>query len=73
MLCGACLRPLRLLWTVHVFATENLRVGFTKNFNGVVIFLKMFQQDDTFCTVFYSLQTALHVSGDTFSHHQELE
>jgi len=22
-------------------------------------------------TVFYSLQTALHVSGDTFTHHQE--
>jgi hypothetical protein len=35
--------------------------------------LKMFQQGDTFCTVFYSLQTALHVSGETFSHHQELE
>jgi hypothetical protein len=26
-----------------------------------------------FCTVFYSLQTALHVSGETFTHHQELE
>jgi phosphate starvation-inducible membrane PsiE len=36
-------------------------------------FLKMFQQDGTFCTVFYSLQTALHVSGDTLTHHQELE
>jgi hypothetical protein len=36
-------------------------------------FLKMFQQDDTFCTVFYYLQTALHVSGETFPHHQELE
>jgi hypothetical protein len=36
-------------------------------------FLKIFQQDDTFCTVFYSLQTALHVSGETFTHHQELE
>jgi hypothetical protein len=35
--------------------------------------VKMFQQDDTFCTVFYSLQTALHVSGETFTHHQELE
>jgi hypothetical protein len=33
----------------------------------------MFQQDDTFCTAFYSLQTALHVSGETFAHHQELE
>jgi hypothetical protein len=28
--------------------------------------VKMFQQDDTFCTVLYSLQTALHVSGETF-------
>jgi hypothetical protein len=37
------------------------------------IILKMFQQDGTFCTVFYSLQTALHVSGETFTHHQELE
>jgi hypothetical protein len=36
-------------------------------------FLKMFQQDDTFCTVFYSLQTALHVLGETFTHHQELK
>jgi hypothetical protein len=36
-------------------------------------FLKMFQQDGTFCTVFYSLQTAVHVSGETFTHHQELE
>jgi hypothetical protein len=35
--------------------------------------VKMFQKDDTFCTVFYSLQTALHVSGETFIHHQELE
>jgi hypothetical protein len=35
--------------------------------------VKMFQQDDTFCTVFYSLQTALHVSGKTLTHHQELE
>jgi hypothetical protein len=35
--------------------------------------VKMFQQDDTFCTVFYSLQTALHVSGETFTHHKELE
>jgi predicted RNase H-related nuclease YkuK (DUF458 family) len=36
--------------------------------------LKMFQQDNTFfCTVFYSLQTALPVSGETFTHHQELE
>jgi hypothetical protein len=25
-----------------------------------------------FCTVFYSLQTALHVSGETFTYHQEL-
>jgi hypothetical protein len=33
----------------------------------------MFEQGDTFCTVFYSLQTALHVSGETFTHHQELE
>jgi hypothetical protein len=33
----------------------------------------MFQQDDTFCTVFYSLQTAVHVSGETFTHHQEFE
>jgi hypothetical protein len=32
----------------------------------------MFQQNDTFCTAFYSLQTALHVSGETFTHHQEL-
>jgi hypothetical protein len=23
-----------------------------------------------FCIVFYSLQTALHVSGETFTHHQ---
>jgi hypothetical protein len=36
-------------------------------------FLKMFQQGDTLCTVFYSLQTALHVSGETFTHYQELE
>jgi hypothetical protein len=37
-------------------------------------FLKMFQQDDTFfCTVFYSLQTAVHVSGETFNHHRELQ
>jgi hypothetical protein len=36
-------------------------------------FLKMFQKDDTFCIVFYSLQTVLHVSGETFTHHQELE
>jgi hypothetical protein len=35
--------------------------------------VKMFQQDDTFSTVFYSLQTALHVSGETFTRHQELE
>jgi type IV secretory pathway VirB4 component len=35
--------------------------------------LKMFQQDDTLCTVFYSLQAALHVSGETFTHHQELK
>jgi hypothetical protein len=34
---------------------------------------KMFQQGDTFCTVFYSLQTALHISGETFIHHQEPE
>jgi hypothetical protein len=33
----------------------------------------MFQQDDPFCAVFYSLQTALHVSGETFTHYQELE
>jgi hypothetical protein len=33
----------------------------------------MFQQDGTFCTLFYSLKTALHVSGETFTHHQELE
>jgi hypothetical protein len=33
----------------------------------------MFQQDGTFCTVFYSLKTALHVSGEIFTHHQELE
>jgi hypothetical protein len=33
----------------------------------------MFQQDGTFCTVFYSLQTALRVSVETFTHHQELE
>jgi hypothetical protein len=26
-----------------------------------------------FLTVFYSLQAALHVSGETFTHHQELE
>jgi hypothetical protein len=26
-----------------------------------------------FCTILYSLQTALHVSGKTFTHHQELE
>jgi hypothetical protein len=36
-------------------------------------FLKMFQQDGILCTVFYSLQTALHVLGETFTHHQELE
>jgi hypothetical protein len=36
-------------------------------------FFKMFQQDGAFFTVFYSLQTALHVSGETFTHHQELE
>jgi hypothetical protein len=36
-------------------------------------FLKMFQQDGTFCAVFYSLQTAVHVSGETFTHHQEPE
>jgi hypothetical protein len=33
-------------------------------------FLKMFQQDGTFCAVFYSPQTTLHVSGETFAHHQ---
>jgi hypothetical protein len=26
-----------------------------------------------FCTVIYFLQTVLHVSGETFTHHQELE
>jgi hypothetical protein len=31
----------------------------------------MFQQDDNFCPVFYFLQTALRVSGETFTHHQE--
>jgi hypothetical protein len=36
-------------------------------------FFLMFQQDGTFCRVFYSLQTALHVSGETFTHRQELE
>jgi hypothetical protein len=35
--------------------------------------VKMFQQDDTFCTVFYFLQAALRVSGETVTHHQELE
>jgi hypothetical protein len=30
------------------------------------------QQDATLFS-FYSLQTALHVSGDTFTHHQEHE
>jgi hypothetical protein len=30
------------------------------------------QQDATLYS-FYSLQTALHVSGDTFTHHQERE
>jgi hypothetical protein len=29
---------------------------------GSPINVKMFQQDDTFCTVFYFLQTALQVS-----------
>jgi hypothetical protein len=33
----------------------------------------MFQQDDTLCTVFYSLQAAVHVSDETFTHHQELK
>jgi hypothetical protein len=37
------------------------------------MFLKMSQQDGTFSREFYSLQTALHVSGETFTHHQELE
>jgi hypothetical protein len=41
--------------------------------NLALINVKMFQQDDTFCTVFYSLQTSLHVSSETFTHHQELE
>jgi sugar phosphate permease len=27
----------------------------------------------TFFTVFYFLQAALHVSGETFTHHQELD
>jgi hypothetical protein len=53
----------------------------SRNFHGILcswnraswVNVKMFQQDDTFCTVFYSLQTALHVSGETFTHHQELE
>jgi hypothetical protein len=37
------------------------------------IFKKRSNKMTLFCTVFYSLQTALHVSGETFTHHQELE
>jgi len=29
------------------------------------------QQDAAIYIVYYFLQTALHVSGDTFAHHQE--
>jgi hypothetical protein len=42
--------------------------GIHRNF-----FLKCSNKMTLFCTVFYSLQTALHVSGETFIHHQELE
>jgi hypothetical protein len=33
----------------------------------------MFQQDDAPVQYFYFLQVALHVSGETFTHHQELK
>jgi hypothetical protein len=36
------------------------------------LILKKFQQDDTFVQFFYFPQAALHVSGETFTHHQEL-
>jgi hypothetical protein len=35
--------------------------------------LKKFQQDDTFVQYFYFLQAVLHVSGGTFTHHQEFK
>jgi hypothetical protein len=36
-------------------------------------FLKCSNKMTLFCTVFYPPQTAVHVSGETFTHHQELE
>jgi hypothetical protein len=37
------------------------------------IFKKCSNKMTLFCTFFYYLQTALHVSDETFTHHQELE
>jgi hypothetical protein len=59
---------------------KNGKIGLNRSYTSsptltpiFFIFKKMFQQDDTFCTLFYSLQTALHVSGEAFTHHQQLE
>jgi hypothetical protein len=38
-----------------------------------VILMSIIVQQDATSYSFYSLQTALHVSGDNFTHHQERE
>jgi hypothetical protein len=61
----------RLLWKTFGVKREKETGGLRKSHKEYFHdFQKCSNKMALFCIVFYSLQTALHVSGETFTHHQ---
>jgi hypothetical protein len=63
------LQTSRYITDLITIGTDAMHVNNCRHFGGVSIIV---QKDATLYSV-YSLQTALHVSGDTLTHHQDRE